>query len=303
LSGLFVIFNFSPKLIITFGFGLKKAPKISVFTAMSEEIYLHGFTEKEQQRLIDQALFLKNWVNKDLDLSKVSNLLEIGSGVGAQTMILLNDFPHLKITGIDQSRLQLKKAEKNLEQFPKFKGHYEFHQMNAHSLEFANETFDGVYLCWVLEHVSNPQQVLKEAFRVLKPGGTLIASEVFNHTFFTYPEMPAIMDYWKKYCQFQLKASGDPNIGSKLGNFLANAGFKDFKTNIKPFFADQRDPEAKRKILEYWTELLLSGAPNLIDAGIITDQEAEALKREFEMLNNDKNGVFFYAFVQAIATK
>lgn len=47
---------------------------------------------------------------------------------------------------------------------------------DALRLPFANDTFDRVIASEVLEHVSDDQGALHEAFRVLKPGGTLAAT-------------------------------------------------------------------------------------------------------------------------------
>jgi len=46
-------------------------------------------------------------------------------------------------------------------------------QANAEQLPFADATFDFVYSVSVFEHLSNPKVCLKEAVRVLKPGGGL----------------------------------------------------------------------------------------------------------------------------------
>ena len=42
---------------------------------------------------------------------------------------------------------------------------------DAHYLPFKNETFDGVWIQAVLEHVVSPEMVVKEIFRVLKKNG------------------------------------------------------------------------------------------------------------------------------------
>ena len=42
---------------------------------------------------------------------------------------------------------------------------------DAHYLPFKNETFDGVWIQAVLEHVVSPETVVKEIFRVLKNDG------------------------------------------------------------------------------------------------------------------------------------
>ncbi len=46
----------------------------------------------------------------------------------------------------------------------------------AETLPLADQSFDGVLLLDVLEHVSDQQAVLREIQRVLKPGGTLVLS-------------------------------------------------------------------------------------------------------------------------------
>ena len=49
--------------------------------------------------------------------------------------------------------------------------------MLAHYLPFKDETFDGVWIQAVLEHVVSPETVVKEIFRVVKNHG-LIHSEI-----------------------------------------------------------------------------------------------------------------------------
>ena len=270
---------------------------------MSGRLYLHGYSEKEQQRLIKQARFMEELVYSDIDLSSVNKLLEIGSGVGAQTAILLERFPPLYITGIDSSPTQLSVANYYLSRQTEFNHRFKFQQMNAEDLDFEKDIFDGVFLCWILEHVNHPALVLKEALRVLKKRGVLIASEVFNATFYTYPEKPHVENFWKQYNLFQQKAGGDPNIGAKLGNLLTSSGFKNIETRVKSFHADNRNPLKKRDTINYWTQLLLSAGPNLIKEGSLNQEQLEAMKKEFEEIADDPEGVFFCSFMQAIAYK
>lgn len=54
--------------------------------------------------------------------------------------------------------------------------------MNAHKLEFESETFDLVLCLQVLEHDDDWQQTIKEAYRVLEPGGTFILTFALEGT-------------------------------------------------------------------------------------------------------------------------
>lgn len=58
---------------------------------------------------------------------------------------------------------------------------------DAKKLPFRSDTFDIALLIQVLEHVDSPDKVIKEAARVLKPGGILIISLPF---FYPLHDMP-----------------------------------------------------------------------------------------------------------------
>lgn len=263
--------------------------------------YLHGFSIEEQERLRRQARFAEYTVYQNINLSEVKSLLEVGCGVGAQSDIILRRFPDIKITGIDLSDKQLAAAQELVKSVPQYQGRYSVQKMDATKMAFPAGSFDGAFLCWVLEHVPDPKRVLSEVRRVLAPGGLIYITEVMNSSFFLDPYSPNVWKYWMAFNDYQYDQTGDPFVGAKLGNLLMQVGFKDIETKVKTWHLDNRHPQKRKEIIEYWTELLLSASQQLLAANYVTPEIVEGMKREMDIVANDPNAVFFYSFIQAKA--
>ena len=268
---------------------------------MGETGYLHGYSEAERERLHRQARFLEPAVHDRLPFRRRRRLFEVGSGVGAQTEILLRHFPELHVTGIEINDAQIAEARRFLATVPWATGRYDIVKGDATRLEFEPESFDCAFLCWMLEHVSDPARVLGEVRRVLSPGAPIVCSEVLNATFFLDPYSPNTMRYWMAFNDHQLSLGGDPFVGAKLGNLLQSIGFRDVQTDVRSFHLDNRAPGERAEFLSFWTELLLSGAPSLIAAERISQDVVDGMTEELARVGRDPNSVFFYAFIQARA--
>ncbi len=264
--------------------------------------YLHGFSPVEQARLMKQARLAESTLFSRIDYTGARRVLEVGSGVGAQTEILLRRFPDIHVTCVDLNPLQLEAARRNLAQMPWYRDRYELHQADATDLPFEPRSFDAAFLCWVLEHVPSPQRVLNEVRRVLAPGSPVYVTEVMNSSFLLHPYSPNVWRYWMAFNDFQYDNGGDPFVGAKLGNLLLAGGYRDVRTEIKTFHFDNREPARRKTMIAFWEELLLSASEQLLDAGRVTPDVVEGMRREMNDVQNDPNAVFFYAFVQASAT-
>ncbi|MEO8367420.1 MAG: methyltransferase domain-containing protein [Pseudoxanthomonas sp.] len=264
--------------------------------------YLHGFSEVEQARLVRQAQIAESTVFHDIDFSGARRLLEVGSGVGAQTEILLRRFPQLHATCVDLSPAQLGAAAQRLGAMPWLQGRYTLQQADATDLRFEPRSFDAAFLCWVLEHVPSPARVLSEVRRVLSPGSPVYLTEVMNASFLLDPYSPNVWRYWMAFNDFQIDSGGDPFIGAKLGNLLLAGGYRDVTTQIKTFHFDNREPARRKTMIAFWEELLLSASEQLLAAGKVSEEIVDGVRREMQQVQNDPNAVFFYSFVQARAT-
>jgi len=99
-------------------------------------------------------------------------------------------------------------------------------------LPLKNEVVDVVTLLAVLEHLENPQEILKESFRILKNGGRLILTTP------TPPAKPLL-----EFLAFKLKIIDQKEIKdhknyfwpSEIRKYLVLAGFKEENISIKPF--------------------------------------------------------------------
>ncbi|GJM20878.1 MAG: methyltransferase type 11 [Planctomycetota bacterium] len=263
--------------------------------------YLHGFTPVEQDRLRRQARFLEHKVHASLPFRRARKLLEVGCGVGAQTEILLRHFPDLHVTGVDASPENLEHAASFLGELAWAEGRYTHVQGDATRLDFGADSFDSAFLCWILEHVSDPQRVLSEVRRVLRPGSPVVVSEVQNATFFLDPYSPNTLAYWMAFNDHQIELGGDPFVGAKLGNLMLATGYRDVTTKVRSFHLDNRHAAERAEFLAYWSELLLSGAEGLLQAGKVEQSVVDGMKTELDEVGHDPNAVFFYSFVQARA--
>jgi ubiquinone/menaquinone biosynthesis C-methylase UbiE len=262
--------------------------------------YLHGYSPKEQQRLYQQTTFLEPWIYENVDLRRVTELLEVGCGVGAQTALLLKRFPHLRVTGVDASSKQVRLAARTLAREARA-GKARFSVQDASRLSFADSTFDGAFVCWLLEHVPDPVAILRETLRALKPGAIIYCTEVQNASLFLEPYSPATVKYWFEYNEQQWTMRGDPFVGAKLGNLLQKAGFQNIETRLVRFHFDSRAPKQRAEFIKYWTELLLSGAPALLRSKRVTPELVRQMTEELATVGRSPESVFFYTAIQARA--
>jgi ubiquinone/menaquinone biosynthesis C-methylase UbiE len=267
--------------------------------AKSDFPYLHGFSKTEQDRLRRQARFWEYSIFEGINLSSSRNLLEVGCGVGANTEILLRRYPDIHVTGIDINDAQISEAQSYLPSLPYAENRFKIEKMDAANMEYDSNTFDAAFLCWVLEHVPDPARVLSEIRRVMRPGSRLIANEVMNHTFFLEPYSPNVWKVWMAFNDFQYEHAGDPFVGAKLGNLLTAVGFRQVQTKIINLHLDNRNPGKRKEIIEFWTELLMSGRQALVDSELVTAQVFDQAMAELKIVRKDPNAVFMYSFMQS----
>lgn len=267
---------------------------------MSDPIYLHGFSRKEQNRLVHQARFLEPYVYSGIDLEYNKTLLEVGCGVGAQTEILCRRFPELNITGVDFSAAQLKIAKEYLKA-PIKKGRVTLFEQNAQNMKLPFKRYDSAFLCWFLEHVPDPIAVLKNTKKHLKPGAKVYCSEVFNQMFFMEPYSPAFLKYLFHFNDYQWNIKGHPFVGARLGHLLKESGYHDIQVELRPFHFDSREPEKRAAFTEFFQDVLLSAKDSLLKDKRITKSDLKEMVKEFERVKKAKDSVFFFAFVRATA--
>ena len=260
--------------------------------------YLHGFTHDEQNRLYRQARFLESSVFDRVQFEAGAAVLEVGCGVGAQTEILLERFPDITVFGVDASPQQIQRAKKHLAH-PLKQKRVHLLQGDALHLPFDEDRFDGAFVCWLLEHVPEPIEILKEVRRTLKSSGRIFCNEVLNSSFYVHPYSPATLQYWFAFNDHQWNLKGDPFVGAKLANYLLEAGFQNVQTRAAVHHYDNRAPKKRAQFIDEWTRLLLSGAPALIQAGRVDQAIVDEMTQELSRLKEDPNAVFFYSWIQA----
>lgn len=116
------------------------------------------------------------WVDQQIKqhVAQSAKVLDVGCGAGFLSNHLASQGHH--VTGIDLSKSSLEVARRH---DPTKTVNYLF--ADAYQLPFLDDSFDVVCAMDILEHVNQPNQLIAEASRVLRPGG-LFFFHTFNRT-------------------------------------------------------------------------------------------------------------------------
>lgn len=263
--------------------------------------YVHGYDSREKMRLQDQASTLDELLHSDTCFSDGSRVLEVGCGVGAQTVILARNNPKAVITAIDVSEASVAQAQQNVEACGL--SNVSFRQGDIYNLPFEPESFDHIFVCFVLEHLPRVIEALAALKSVLRTGGTITVIEGDHGSTFFYPDSEPAHKAIDCQVQLQKQAGGNALIGRELYPLLKSAGFGSIFVSPRMVYVDSSKPYLVDGFTMRTFIAMIEGVRNsAIDAGI---SEPDAFDKGIADLyrTTEPDGVFCYTFFKAVAVK
>jgi SAM-dependent methyltransferase len=265
------------------------------------QTYVHGYDERENQRLRDQAGTLVELLHADTAYPRGSTVLEAGCGVGAQTITLAQRSPGARFTSIDLSADSIAEARRRVDRAGLT--NVELRRADIFALPFEAGSFDHVFVCFVLEHLARPVGALSILKRLLRPGGTITVIEGDHGSTYFHPDSPAAHDAIRCQVELQRAAGGNALIGRRLYPLLVEAGFEAVRVSPRMVYVDASRPELVEGFTKNTFTAMVEGVGDrAIASGMI---DAEVWDRGIRDLYRtaEADGTFCYTFFKAVALK
>lgn len=205
---------------------------------MSSESYVLPSSEAELERLERQASlyggmdFLRPFLAE-----APKEILEVGCGTGYFTSRVAAALPASRVTGLDmdEGRLAFARTHAGSQ-------NAKFEQGDLAALPYHDGGFDLVFCRFVLVHLTDPTQALREMARVARPGGRVVAYDMVHDGIWFSPEKPAFAQLLRAVLAVMRERGMEPSQGLHLGPGMIRAGLEDVRAQVIPHHALAPDP-------------------------------------------------------------
>ena len=133
--------------------------------------------EADSYDAMDHSVPNAAFVGRLVELGVHGRVLDIGTGPGHIPCLLCETLPGASVVGVDLAQHMLRHAERKRARSP-HAARLEFRACDAKRLPFEDRSFDAVCSNTILHHIPDPRPFLREAARVLKPGGVLLVRDL-----------------------------------------------------------------------------------------------------------------------------
>ena len=265
------------------------------------QTYVHGYDERENERLRDQAGSLVELLHGDTTYPAGSLVLEAGCGVGAQTITLAQRSPQARFISVDRSPQSLSAANRLIESAGIT--NVEFQHGDLFALPYPDASFDHVFVCFVLEHLRAPVEALLALKKVLKAGGTMTVIEGDHDSAYFHPDSAAAREAIDCLIKLQALAGGNSLIGRQLYHLLTHAGFNDVRVTERPVYVDGSRPDLIDSFTRKTFTAMIAGVREpAIAAELISAERFDEGIRDLHR-TAAPDGVFCYAFFKGVGVR
>lgn len=222
-----------------------------------------------------------------LDALENGRVLDVGCFDGYNTVLKFKPYGNLDaIVGIDPDQEALEQARAQTDD-PRFT----WAHANAEDYDAADESFDLVYLSHSFQHVRDKEKTVRNAFRLLKPGGSIVIKATDDSCKLSYPDPDHVMKRLFALYEAEIihkvphTSSTDRNVGQKLFTYLTNAGFACVQIKVDTTDTADKSREEREELFDRFTYFRRK-----TPAGVsreIGDEQHELLERWKELFMHE----------------
>ena len=254
--------------------------------------------DKELERLKYQAELTWDKEARNLSWFGVKDgmsVVELGSGGGFITQKLLNLLPHSSITIVDVSPVMLEYSRTYLQSENKGYERVTFIEASITQTNLPDNSFDVAYGRLIFQHLPDPITAAKEVYRILKPRGKIIITDIDNELLWL--SQPSIREAYfllDKTTDIQAKLGGNRLIGRQLWSILQQTGFQNLDLETILSHSGNFDIEEMLIHFDAFVSFLEKS---------LTEEEQQIINRSKEKLRTTSNPFVGFLSLMAFGEK
>lgn len=268
----------------------------------SGAVYIHGTAREEQARLTGLNRLINARCLAALHLVPGESILDVGSGLGQMSRAMARAVARPgtsvrpRLLGIEASTEQLAEARRQAAEDGET-DLVEFRAGDALRLPLALDewgSFDLAHTRFLLEHVTEPEDVVRSMVRAVRPGGRLLLLDDDHDLLRLWPEVPGLAEVWRAYVRGYDRIGCDPYVGRRLVELLHVAGVVPVRCEWV-FFGACAGEAGFVGFVENLAGVLLGAREATAAAGWIEGSEIDRAVAELRRWGARPDAAFWYA--------